>query len=109
MPPRGSQKTQWLQMRSCKRTDSRIRVLIEWSEEGHTGSAEGLTTDIGRLGCLVVVQQGLPLKLRVRLTNLETRQWTDATVAWKDHEPTVGWELGLELLNAPQNFWGQEI
>lgn len=109
MPRRGnSEKTNWLQMRSCERVDSRIPVLIEWSDTGESRSAQGFTTDVGRQGCLIVAPQDLSLNLRVRLTNQTTQQIADGVIVWTDH---VGddWELGVELFNPPDNFWSAEI
>lgn len=104
-----SHKTKWLQMRSCKRISSRIPVLVEWSEGGQRRTQEALTHDIGRLGCLLVVTQELAVQQRVRLTNQDTHQSAEASVAWKDHKGTQGWELGLELFNPPASFWGPHV
>lgn len=105
MPQRDtSQKTKWLQMRSCKRVNSRIPVLLAWSDEGRERTLQGFTADVGRQGCLVVAPEFAPLNLRVRLTNQVTRQTADAVVVWKEQN-SEAWELGLELFNPPENFW----
>ncbi|HXN24070.1 MAG TPA: PilZ domain-containing protein [Candidatus Dormibacteraeota bacterium] len=110
MPRRdSSQKTKWLQMRSCKRMSSRTPVLIEWPDEGHMRTLQGFTADVGRQGCLVVAPQDPPLNLRTRLTNQATNQTADATIVWKERSSNSDdWELGLELFNPPENFWSLE-
>jgi hypothetical protein len=96
-------------MRSCKRVDSRIPVLIEWSDGSERYTEQGFTTDVGRQGCLIVAPRDISLDLRVRLTNQATHQSADATIVWKEQNANQGWELGVELLNPPRDFWGAKI
>ena len=96
-------------MRSGARVNSRVRVVLEWSESGATHSVEGYTVDISPKGCLAVAPQGFPVGQKLRLKNLSTEKESEATLIWRGHEGRTGWELGLELLHPPADFWGVEF
>ena len=96
-------------MRSARRVNSRVPVTVEWSEKGEIHRAEGYTVDISPKGCLAVVPQGFPVGQKIRLLNSVNGRIADATLIWRGHEGRTGWELGLELVNAPVEFWGVEL
>ncbi len=104
-----AQETKWLQMRSCKRVNARISVRMEWTDAGRQCQARGFTIDVSRQGCLLMAAQGFTLNQRIQLTNLANHQTVAATLIWKGDEGQPGWELGLELLDPPHDFWGLEI
>jgi len=96
-------------MRSARRVNSRVQVTVEWSEKGKTYRAEGYTVDISPKGCLAVVPQGFPVGQKMKLLNSVNGRSSEATLIWRGHEGRTGWELGLELVNAPAEFWGVEF
>jgi len=96
-------------MRSARRVNSRVQVAVEWIENGHTHRADGYTVDISPKGCLAVVPQGFPVGQKMKLLNSVNGRTSDATLIWRGHEGRTGWELGLELVNAPAEFWGVEF
>ena len=96
-------------MRSATRVNSRVRVAVEWTEKGETHRAEGHTVDISPKGCLAVVPQGFPVGQKMKLLNSVNGRVTEATLIWRGHEGRTGWELGLELVNAPANFWAVDF
>ena len=96
-------------MRAAKRVNSRVKVTVEWNEKGETHRAEGYTVDISPKGCLAVVPQGFAVGQKMRLVNSMNGRASEATLIWRGHEGRAGWELGLELLNAPEEFWGVEF
>ncbi len=67
--------------------------------------AEGRTVDVSAQGCLVIVPQGFAVGQKLRVHNLVSKKSADAVLIWKGHEGRSGWELGIELVNAPHDFW----
>jgi PilZ domain len=93
-------------IRAGVRVNSRVSVAVEWTDAGRALRAEGYTVDISPKGCLVVATEGLPVAQKVRLVNLTNQQVCDAVVIWRGNEGRGGWELGMALQNADQDFWG---
>jgi len=93
-------------MRAGARVNSRVRVLLEWSEAGNTHTAEGYTVDISPKGCLAIAPQGITVGQKLKLRNVSNHEESDATLIWRGHEGRTGWELGLELVHPPVDFWG---
>lgn len=106
---RVSKETQWPGIRGAKRVNARIPVAIEWEENENTFRKEGNTLDVSYYGCLVVVPERLALGQRVRLTNLISKQSSEAVIAWEGEERSEVWELGLALVDPAPDFWGVEI
>ncbi|HEY1470153.1 MAG TPA: PilZ domain-containing protein [Candidatus Acidoferrum sp.] len=96
-------------MRSARRVNSRVKVIVEWNEKGETHRAEGYTVDVSPKGCLAVVPQGFPLGQKMKLLNAVNGSVSEAMLIWRGHEGRTGWELGLELVNAPAGFWGVDF
>jgi len=96
-------------LRAGKRVNSRVPVAIEWEESQTRHSARGWTVDIGPKGCLAVVPQGFPLGQKLSLVNLVNKNVAHATLVWRGHEGRTGWELGLELQDPPEDFWGLDF
>jgi hypothetical protein len=65
--------------------------------------------DISPKGCMAVVPQELPVGLKVHVKNVLNQMQTEAQIIWKGHQGRTGWELGLELVNPPADFWGVEF
>ena len=103
------QETKWLQMRAARRVNSRVPVAVEWTENARTLRAEGRTVDVSANGCLAIVPQGLVVGQKLRLHNLVNQKSAEAALIWKGHEGRSGWELGIELINAPHDFWEVDI
>jgi hypothetical protein len=95
--------------RAVARVNSRSNIAVEWCEEGRTFRAEGFTVDVSAKGCLAIVPQGFAVGQRLRLVNLLNEKACDAKLIWRGHEGRKGWELGLELADAPEDFWGIEL
>lgn len=96
-------------MRAGKRVNSRVKVVVQWDEAGKTHQTEGYTVDISPKGCLAIVPQGFAIGQKLRLRNGSNSQQSDAVLIWRGHEGRSGWELGLELLNPPAEFWGVDF
>lgn len=97
------------QLRAGKRLNSRVPVAVEWDEARAHHSVEGWTVDIGPKGCLAIVPQGFAVGQKLRLVNLVNRNAADAILIWRGHEGRAGWELGLELLDFHEDFWGVDF
>ncbi len=98
------------QRRRGVRVNSRVPVALEWEgDAGKTFREEAHTRIVGPYGCLVVLPQNLQLDQRVRLTNLANQQSNPAIIVWKGYQRTEGWELGVELIDPPMDFWGLEL
>jgi len=96
-------------VRAGARVNSRVKVTVEWSEAGGSHSAEGYTVDISPKGCLAIVPQGFSLGQKLRLRNRSNGSEAEAVLIWRGHEGRTGWELGLELVQPPADFWGVEF
>lgn len=95
--------------RSAGRVNSRVPVALEWTEEGRTLRAEGLTVDISPKGCLAVVPQGFTVGQKLRIVNLTNQLACEAVLIWRGHEGRTGWELGIELQSPAVDFWGLDF
>ncbi len=95
--------------RAVSRLNSRVNIAIEWIEDGRNLRAEGFTLDVSPKGCLSIVPQGFTVGQKMRVVNLLNQKTSEATLIWRGHEGRQGWELGLELLNAPESFWGIDL
>ena len=96
-------------MRAGARLNSRVKVEVEWMEGGTNHRAEGYTVDISPKGCLAIVPQGFAVGQKLRLKNGSNARESDAVLIWRGHEGRSGWELGLELVHPPEEFWGVEF
>jgi hypothetical protein len=97
------------QLRAGKRVNSRVPVAVEWEEAKSRHTAQGWTVDISPKGCLAIVPQGFPLGQKLELVNLVNRNVSKAVLVWRGHEGRAGWELGLELQDPPDDFWGLDF
>jgi len=97
------------EIRGVGRLNSRVRVAIEYSENGQTIRAEGFTKDISARGCLAVVPHAFGVGQKVRVINLVNQNAGDAYLIWRGHESPAGWELGIELQEPMDDFWGLEF
>jgi hypothetical protein len=97
------------EIRAGGRMNSRVAVAVEWKDSRETLRAEGYTIDISPKGCLAVVPQGFTVGQKLRLVNLVNGGSCEALLIWRGHEGRAGWELGLELVNAPLDFWGLDF
>ena len=111
MPPKddSTQLHRLAYARSTSRLNSRVPVAMEWSEGGGSYRAEGHTLDVSPKGCLAVFPQGFTIGQRLRIRNLVNQVTSEALLVWKGHEGRGGWELGIELIEPPQNFWALEL
>lgn len=92
------------------RMNSRVPVTIEWNRRaGPLNFESGFTRVINTYGCLLVSPREISVREQIRLTNLATRQSTDAVVVWKGTQRPDGWDLGVELISADLNFWGVDL
>jgi len=104
-----AEETRQKQIRAGARLNSRVELTVEWHESGRIFSAKGYTVDIGPKGCLAIVEQGLLVGQKLRVTNASNGLAAGARVIWKGHEGRKGWELGLELEAGSGDFWGVEF
>lgn len=96
-------------MRAGSRVNSRVKVEVEWEEHGKSHRAEGYTVDISPKGCLAIVPQGFAVGQKLWLKNGSNAKESEAVLIWRGHEGRGGWELGLELVKPPEEFWGVEF
>jgi hypothetical protein len=96
-------------LRAGVRVNSRVPVAVEWTESGRVLHAEGYTVDTSTKGCLAVIPQGFAVGQRLKLINLINQNVCGAVLIWRGHEGRAGWELGLELQEAPMDFWGLDF
>ena len=96
-------------MRAGARVNSRVQVEVEWVDGGTKHRAEGYTVDISPKGCLAIVPQGFAVGQKLRLKNGSNQRESEAILIWRGHEGRSGWELGLELVHPPEEFWGVEF
>jgi hypothetical protein len=95
--------------RAVARVNSRSNIAVEWREDGRSFRAEGFTVDVSAKGCLAIVPQGFAVGQRMRVVNLLNQKCCEAKLIWRGHEGRQGWELGLELVDPPEEIWGIEL
>lgn len=96
-------------IRSGARVNSRVKVELEWHDGSSTQKAEGYTVDVSPKGCLAVAPRELAVGQKLHVKNALNQMEAEATLIWKGHQGRTGWELGLELVNPPVDFWGVEF
>lgn len=96
-------------VRAGARLNSRVPISVEWEESNARHSVTGWTVDVGPKGCLAIVPQGFAIGQKLRLINLVNKNSVDAILIWRGHEGRTGWELGLELQDAGEEFWGVDF
>jgi hypothetical protein len=96
-------------IRESGRLNSRVPIAVEWAEGGQAQRAEGYTKDVSSKGCLAIVPQGFVVGQRLCLVNLTNRKAAEAVLVWRGHEGPGGWELGLELQQPSEEFWGLDF
>ena len=102
-------ETRMQNARAGIRVNSRVPVAVEWAESGCAMRAEGYTVDTSTKGCLAMIPRSFPIGERLLLVNLMNGNACEAILVWRGHESRTGWELGLELQEAPMEFWGVEF
>jgi len=88
-----------------KRILRRVKLLVEWTEEGTPQRANAVTVDISFHGCMAIVGAPLPLHKGVTLRNLANDCVVKAKVSWRDHE---AWDTGFSFLEGHSPFWAAE-
>jgi len=96
-------------VRAGARVNSRVKVTVAWHEAGAQHAVDGYTKDISPRGCLAIVPQGFAVGQKMRLRNRSNGSEAEAVLIWRGHEGRTGWELGLELVQPPEDFWGVEF
>ena len=92
------------------RMNSRVPITVEWNGGGGTSHFEtSYTRVVNSYGCLLVSPKELDLQQRIRVTNLATRQRSEAVVVWTGMQRPDGWDLGVEFVSADLEFWGVEL
>ncbi len=92
------------------RLNSRVPVLIEWSDSaGRRFGAQAYTRIVNPYGCMVVLPTELGLDQGVQLTNLISKVSNPAVIVWKGNGRPEGWEVGVELLSPEMDFWGLQL
>ena len=105
--PSGPSMSERVKKVRARRVNSRVTIAVEWtdSQSEETRRAEGYTMDISPKGCLAIIPQALTVGQELRLVNLLSGVSCPALMIWRGHEVGKGWELGLELVNPPMDFW----
>jgi hypothetical protein len=96
-------------MRAGVRLNFRVPVRLEWQEAGEDRRVEGQTVDVSPKGCLAIAPAAVPVGQRLRVKNTANEREVEGVLIWRGHEGQKGWELGIELFNAPADFWEVEF
>ena len=96
-------------LRAGVRLNSRVAIAVEWLDGRRNLRAEGYTVDVSPKGCLAIVPQGFAVGQKLRLINLTNQKTSEALLIWRGHEGRSGWELGLEIQDKTEDFWGIEF
>jgi PilZ domain-containing protein len=102
-------ETRYEHMRAGARLNSRVAIAVEWTDGGKNLRAEGYTVDVSPKGCLAIVPQGFTVGQKLQLINLTNQKTSEAFLIWRGHEGRTGWELGLEIQDKTEDFWGIEF
>jgi hypothetical protein len=93
----------WTRLRAHKRVIARVKLLVEWDEGSGRQRGNAVTVDVSHSGCMAVVAAGMSLHQRVRLIHPGSGRSAEAEVVWRGHE---AWDVGFELLQPDESFWG---
>jgi hypothetical protein len=96
-------------IRGTGRLNSRVPIAIEWSEGGRDLRADAFTKDISSKGCMAIAPQGFVLGQKLRVINLVNQLSREGVLIWRGHEGPAGWELGIELEQSSEDFWGLDF
>jgi hypothetical protein len=89
------------------RLNSRVPVSIEWEDTADgVLREEAITRVVSPYGCLVVLSKELSMEQHLVVLNVATQENIPGVVVWKGKERSEGWELGIELVQPPHDFWG---
>ena len=92
------------------RMNSRVPVVIEWENaNGEKVTTPAFTRIVGPYGCMVVLPESLSLDQHIQVTNSATGQANAAIIVSKGNNGPDGWELGIELVQPPYDFWGLDL
>jgi PilZ domain len=92
-------------MRAGVRVNSRIPVRLDWPEANETRSIDGQTMDISPRGCMAIAPHAFTVGQKLQIVNAISLKQCEAILIWRGHQARNGWELGIELLNPPHDFW----
>ena len=92
-------------MRAGVRVNSRIPVRLEWQETGQVQTVDGQTVDVSPKGCMAIAPHAFAVGQELQVINTITLKQSEAVLIWRGHQARNGWELGLELINPPRDFW----
>jgi hypothetical protein len=102
--------TQQREKRRGVRLNSRVPVMIEWTDaSGKKLCAQAYTCVVNPYGCMVVLRMEFELDQRVNLTNLTSKHSNPAVVVWKGTPRPEGREIGVELVSPEMDFWGLQL
>jgi hypothetical protein len=91
------------------RVNSRAPIVIRWVENGRPATVEARTIDISPSGCFVVASQPILVGVPVRLTNLVNGKQCEARVVRHGQQTGSSWELGIQLEEPSDEFWGLDF
>ncbi len=92
------------------RMNSRVPCTIEWTgQPGPLHFESAVTRVVSHYGCLLVSPKEIDVRQALRLTNLATKQASNAVVVWKGPQRADGWDLGVELVSPEMGFWGIDL
>lgn len=99
------------EQRRGTRMNSRVPVRVEWDlPSGKRFSIATHTRVVNPYGCMLVLEQDLPVEYRLALTNTSMDTSNAAVIVWKSEQrPEGGWEYGIELVAPALDFWGLEL
>lgn len=99
------------EQRRGTRMNSRVPVRVEWDlPSGKRFTVETHTRVVNPYGCMLVLEQDLPVEYRLALTNTSMDTSNAAVIVWKSEQrPEGGWEYGIELVAPALDFWGLEL
>jgi hypothetical protein len=95
--------------RRGQRMNSRVPVVVAWENSASENISErAFTRIVSPYGCMVVLPQELSVEQSLLVTNSSTEQAVAGVVVWKGKH-NDGWEVGIELIQPPMDFWGLEL
>jgi len=104
-----TQQPKFHEKRRGVRLNSRVPVAIEWQDTDQIQREEAITRIVSPYGCLVVLPKELAMEQRLTVFNVATKESIPGVVVWKGNQRSEGWEVGIELVQPPQDFWGFEL
>jgi hypothetical protein len=92
-------------VRSGRRVNSRVSVVLQWIEAGKSLRVEGQTIDVSPYGCFLVASQGIVIGQMIRVINQANGRACSGRVVRHGEQTSAGFEMGIRFEGPIEDLW----